>query len=107
MILAQTLYENKVFKKEKGQKIEQYFVKSIDSIDFERDIIVNPQIETKVLKDEIAASDYLFVPTNQLKSNMIVLALEPKSMLGLVTYPKYAHLLKTGEAFPVLRVVKK
>jgi hypothetical protein len=95
------------FKNQKGQKIEQYFIKSIDSIDFERDIIVNPQTETRELKGEIANSDYIFVPTNQLKSNMIVLALEPKSMLGLATYPKYAHLLKIGEAFPVLRVVKK
>jgi len=95
------------FKKEKGQKIEQYFIKSIDSIDFERDIIVNPQIETKEFTGEISVSDYLYVPTNQLKTNMIVLALEPKSMLGLVTYPKYAHLLKPGEAFPVLRVMRK
>jgi hypothetical protein len=38
---------------------------------------------------------------------MIVLAMEPKSILGLVTYKDYAHLLKAGEAFPVLRVVKK
>jgi hypothetical protein len=38
---------------------------------------------------------------------MIIQALEPKSMLGLATYRQYAYLLKTGEAFPVLRVVKK
>jgi hypothetical protein len=95
------------FKNEKGQKIEQYFIKSIDSIDFERDIIVNPQVEVNEVKGVISDSGYLFVPTNQLKSNMIVLALEPKSMLGLVTYPKYAHLLIAGEVFPVLRVVKK
>jgi hypothetical protein len=95
------------YKKQSGQKIEQYFIKSIDSIDFERDIIVNPQIETKVLEGELEASDYIYVPANQLKSNMIGLALEPKSMLGLVTYPKYAHLLKTGEEFPVLRVMNK
>jgi len=95
------------FKPLKRMKIEQYIIKSIDSIDFERDIIVNPKTETMEYKGEFPAAGYLYVPTNQLKSNMIVLALEPKSMLGLVTYPKYAHLLKPGEVFPVLRVVMK
>lgn len=95
------------FTLEKGQKIEQYFIKSIDSIDFERDIIVNPQTETRKLNVEFDSSKFLYVPINQLKSNMMVLALEPKSMLGLVTYPKYANLLKAGEVFPVLRVVQK
>jgi hypothetical protein len=37
---------------------------------------------------------------------MIVIALEPKSELGIVTYKKYQHLLKKGEDFPILRVVK-
>lgn len=95
------------FKKQKGQKIEQYFVKSIDSIDFERDIVINPIVETREFKGGIAAADYLYIPTAQLKSNLIVLALEPKSELGLVTYKQYAHLLKGGEMYPVLRMKKK
>jgi len=95
------------FKPKRGQKIEQYFVAGMDSIDFERDIIINPIVEAKEFKSEIIASDYLYIPTAQLKGNMIVLALEPKSELGLVTYKQYAHLLKVGETFPVLRVEKK
>lgn len=95
------------FKLQKGQKIEQYIIRSIDSIDFERDIIVNPIVETNDFPGEIVASDYLYIPTDQLKGNLIVLALEPKSELGLVTYKQYAHLLIVGETFPVLRVVKK
>jgi hypothetical protein len=95
------------FKKQKGQKIEQYFIKSIDSIDFERDITINPTLEAKEFKGEIIASDYLYIPTAQLKGNMIVLALEPNSELGLVTYKQFALLLKIGEGFPVLRVAKK
>lgn len=89
----------------KHPKIEQYFIRDIDSIDFERDMIVNPVVETNVIKIS-TPSDYFFVPTNQLKSNLIVEALEPKSMLGLITYKQYAHLLKSGTNFPVLRVVK-
>ena len=95
------------FKEQKGQKIEQYIIKGIDSIDFERDIIINPTVEKIEYPGVIAASDYLFVPTAQLKGNMIVLALEPKSELGLVTYKQFDHLLRAGEAFPVLRVEKR
>jgi hypothetical protein len=95
------------FKKKKGMKIEQYYIKSNDSIDFERDIIINPNTEVRDFKGEISASGYIYIPTAQLKGNMIVIALEPKSELGLVTYKQYAHLLKVGEMFPVLRVVKK
>jgi len=95
------------FKQKKGSKTEQYYIKSIDSIDFEREMIINPIVEVKGFNGEIIASDYLYIPTAQLKGNMIVLALEPKSELGLVTYKQYAHLLKVGEMFPVLRVMKK
>jgi hypothetical protein len=63
-------------------------------------------VETKDFSGEIVASEYLFIPTNQMKGNLIVLALEPKSMLGLVTYKQYEHLLNIGEPFPVLRVIK-
>jgi hypothetical protein len=95
------------FKKQKNLVIQQYSIQRIDSIDFEREIIINPILEAIELKAEIAPSEYLFIPTAQLKGNFIVLALEPKSELGLVTYKPYAHLLKAGAMFPVLRVVKK
>lgn len=98
---------NSEYKKQKGQKIEQYFINGIDSIDFERDIIINPIVEANEIKMNISPADYVFVPTAQLKGNLIVLALEPKSELGLVTYKQFAHLLKVGELFPVLRVMKK
>lgn len=88
-------------------KIEGYKISSIDSIDFEGDKIVNPSIVLKDLQSDIQSADYVYVPTSQLKGNMIVIALEPKSMLGLVTYKQFAHLLKAGETFPILRVVKK
>lgn len=94
------------FKEQKSLKIEQYFIKSMDSIDFERDMIINPIIESNEIKGKINAADYVFIPTAQLKGNMIVLALEPKSELGLVTYKQYSDLLNVGEMFPVLRVVK-
>jgi hypothetical protein len=95
------------YKVKNGQKIEQYFIKGMDSIDFERDIIINPVVETKEFTGKFIPADYIFIPTAQLKGNMIVLALEPKSELGLVTYKQFADLLKVGETFPVLRVEQK
>lgn len=95
--------------------ITRYRVMAIDSMDFEGDIVVNPVVHPEAFRDfpddekaSIAkwldADGYLFLPAAQPKGNLIILALEPKSELGLVTYPAFAHLLKPGEPFPVLRV---
>ena len=75
-------------------------------MDFERDIIVNPNVEADPIKNDLVEADYIFIPVNQLRNNMIVIALEPKSELGLVTYKQFEHLLKKGEIFPILRLVK-
>jgi hypothetical protein len=94
------------YKKSDDDKIEQYFISGIDSMDFERDIIVNPTVEVDQIKNDLVEADYIFIPVNQLRNNMIVIALEPKSELGLVTYKQFEHLLKKGEIFPILRLVK-
>ncbi|MBK7500298.1 MAG: hypothetical protein IPI19_14735 [Ignavibacteriales bacterium] len=93
------------YKKSDDDKIEQYFISGIDSMDFERDIIVNPTVEVDPIKNDLVEADYIFIPVNQLRNNMIVIALEPKSELGLVTYKQFEHLLKKGEIFPILRLV--
>ena len=94
------------YKKSDDDKIEQYFISGIDSMDFERDIIVNPIVEVDPIKNDLVEADYIFIPVSQLRNNMIVIALEPKSELGLVTYKQFEHLLKKGEIFPILRLVK-
>jgi hypothetical protein len=94
------------YKPGEKQFIEQYSVTRIDSMDFERDIIINPTVETSRIT-VMDPSSYVFVQLNQLKGNMLIIALEPKSELGLVTYQPYAHLLKPGNTFPVLRVMKE
>ena len=95
------------YNKSDKDKIEQYYISEIDSIDFERDTIANPIVEVKEIPNKLSEIDYIFIPIRQLKNNMIVIALEPKSMLGLVTYKNYEHLLKAGEYFPILRVLSK
>ncbi len=94
------------YKKSASDKLEQYFITGIDSIDFEGDMIVNPNVKLKSLSDNISEHDYIFIPVKQLKNNMIVIALEPKSELGLVTYRQFEHLLKKGENFPIIRLIK-
>lgn len=93
-------------KKASRFRIEQYQVMSIDTIDFEGDPVANPTLEVRELK-KLRASKYLYLPTNQLKGNLLVLALEPKSMLGLATYKQFAGMLKAGEGFAVLRIAGK
>jgi len=88
-------------------RIEQYLVSAIDSVDFEGDMVADPALAVKVLKKLPPGRGYIFIPANQLKGNLLVLALEPKSMLGLATYKQFAHLVQAGEEFPVSRVVKK
>jgi hypothetical protein len=95
------------FTKAESYKIEQYYVNGIDSIDFEGDMTVNPQVTLSEFQGLITADNYFFIPVAQIKGNLMVLALEPKSMLGLITYKSYAQLLKNGETYPVLRVIKK
>jgi hypothetical protein len=95
------------FKNTGEYKIEQYMINQIDSIDFEGDVVANPHVAMREFPIQIRDRDYFFISTDQLKGNMIILALEPMSMLGLATYPKYAGLLNSWEGWPVLRVVKK
>jgi hypothetical protein len=95
-------------KPDKSNKLhyERYRIKEIDSIDFERDIIINPIVEKQILTQEPDLDNYIYIPCNQIKGNKLVLALEPKSMLGLGTYKEFEYLIKKGEAFPVLRVIE-
>jgi hypothetical protein len=95
------------YKKTNEDIVEQYYISGIDSMDFERDIVINPIVKKKEIQNNVSENEYYFIPTNQLRNNMIVVALEPKSELGLVTYKKYEHLLKKGENFPILRVSRK
>ena len=100
-------FEQKPFKKGISDKIGRYTINSVDSIDFEGDIVADPDVTLNELKLAPTDKEYIYLPTSQIKGTWLVLALEPKSMLGLVTYPAFARLLKPGQPFPVLRVDKK
>ncbi len=42
------------YKKSDDDKIEQYYISGIDSMDFERDIIVNPTVEVKTIENNLS-----------------------------------------------------
>ncbi len=92
------------YKKNAADTFEQYYITRIDSMDFEGDTIINPEVQLKELHKELPAGEYIYIPTAQLKNNLIIIALEPKSELGLVTYKQFEHLLKKGENYPILRI---
>lgn len=94
------------FIKNNEDTIEQYSISEIDSIDFEGDKIMSPITKTNIVTTEVIDTNYFFVPINQLKSNLIVMALEPKSMLGLATYKEFSYLIKNDQSFPFLRVIR-
>jgi len=50
---------------------------------------------------------YFFVPLSQIKSNLIAIAFEPRSMLGLVNYEAFEYLLEEERMYPILRVEEK
>ncbi len=86
--------------------IEGMLITSIDSIDFEGDIVVNPIYSTRKVPLNDLKGEYYLLPTKQLAGNVIVQALEPKSMIGLVTYKQFEHLLKPEQVYPVLRIYR-
>ena len=73
---------------------------------FEEDDTLFPDIMRSDAEKEFAAGDVI-VPLDQLKSVLIMLALEPASVWGVVQYEPFAALRAVGTEYPVYRVMKK
>ncbi len=84
-----------------------FYIHTIDTIDFEGDATIDPMAELLAFKEAVDPVNYEFIPVNQFRGLMTVIALEPKSTLGLVTYPQFSYLLQKGTFFPVIRVTKE
>ena len=96
-----------VISNDKEYRFEKIRIVSVDSTDFEGDIIPFPQISSSPVEAGIQINNYLYVPTAQLKGNLLVIALEPQSELGLATYREFEFLMKRESDYPVIRVRKK
>jgi Zinc carboxypeptidase len=94
------------FIKKTNEKIQKYYVEKIDSVFLEELMLPDPKIKIEEAT-EIEESKYYFVPINQLHSNMLVLGLEPQSMLGIIVYDEYKNWIQEGKYYPVLKIITK
>jgi len=88
----------------KKENIRQYFIVALQKDTLEGREAILPIVKKENFSGDFRATEYLYVPLNQLASNLLVIALEPESMLGLATYPDYKYLKVVEKYFPVLRV---
>lgn len=94
-----------VYNSKYSNKVYNYYIKEISNKNLEELDVIIPVTEKRELK-EIDYESYAFVAINQLKSNALVLLLEPESMINILQYEKFAYLLKANSYYPVLRVEK-
>ncbi|MCO5255729.1 MAG: hypothetical protein M9926_03135 [Lentimicrobium sp.] len=61
---------------------------------------------SKLSMEDLKPEDYLMVPVRGIFSLKLILALEPRAMYGLATYPDFRYLV-SREVYPILRVEKQ
>ncbi len=87
-------------------RLERCDIGNIDTVDFEGDPVIDPEVTVQEIEG-LPFDIFLFIPTDQLAGNLIILALEPESMLGLATYKQFSYLIQSGKPYPILRVYRK
>ena len=88
----------------KNHELSVYRIESIKKETLEEMEVLNPQVKKLSNFDPVKSDFYFFVPISQLKSNLIAIAFEPRSMLGLANYESYSYLMKEDTMFPIIRV---
>ena len=84
------------------QHVYEYEIQQIiNSVDEELD---NSFPEVVKKPKQILSSDYFYIPSNQLHSNMLVLALEPQSQIGLMQYEEFRQFLVSDKSYKILRL---
>lgn len=94
--------------KDKEYEVEVYRVTDLKQSQgtFQKHKLVTVDVEKRNDKKEIKAGTYVLVRTQQPLGNLASFLLEPRADDGLTTWNCFDEVLKTGEDFPVLRVVK-
>lgn len=87
-----------------AMRVEVQTVQRWDTRIFEEDPTLFPDIVRRERDMTFAAGDVL-VPLDQLKAVLIMLALEPGSVWGVVQYEPFATLRVVGAEYPVYRVL--
>jgi hypothetical protein len=85
--------------------IEQYIITSLDSIVLEDEKMAAPKFKVQKKNLSEISLDYILIPINQLKKNVIVAAFEIRSMHAIYHYDLFNYMIKEEE-YPVIRVFK-
>jgi hypothetical protein len=85
-------------------KLFEYHIIKIDTQENEGLKNLSLQVELKYCMEDVSLDSFFFVSTQQLKSNLIVTAFEPKSMLGLFQNENYAYLYNNQRKYKIIRI---
>jgi len=85
-------------------RVESAIIDGFDLKMVEGDSVFLPLVSRKEGTRFFHTGD-LLITLDQLRSTMIVIALEPESMWGLVQYKEFASLLQSGKEYPVYRIL--
>ena len=94
------------YKKNTKDRFQKYYIEKVDSVLLEE--LMLPDAVLRI--DEVPklnSENYFYIPVNQIYSNMLVLALEPQSMIGIIVYNEYSNWLEEGKYYSVIRVLRK
>lgn len=89
--------------KEETYTVEAYKIQSIEKRRMEEKSVYIARVSSSTLRRSFSIGDVV-VPLEQLHSTMLVIALEPESMWGLIQYDDFAHLRNTGNEYPIYRI---
>jgi hypothetical protein len=87
-----------------GLEVSAYKVVRLMADTLEEMAVQAPVLQTEKFSLGNHLHNYVYVPVHQFKSSLIVMAFEPRSMVGLVNYTAFAYLLEAGKLYPILRV---
>jgi hypothetical protein len=94
------------YKQNINERFERYYIEKVDSVLLEELMLPDAVLRIEEVS-ELLPESYSFIPINQLNSNMLVLALEPQSMIGIVVYDEYRNWIAAGKYYPIIRVLRK
>ena len=86
--------------------VQEYQISGLGLYESEEKQYLDVQVQRRYRLMTPSGKEFVFVPLNQLANQYIALILEPQSQNGLVQYPAFREVLRLGEAYPILRVLK-
>jgi len=94
------------YKYMKGDIIQKYKLTGLDSVKIEEQPLLSPTFEIVEDKKLDKPEEYYLIKLNQIQTNLITLALEPRSQYGFLTYLDL-RTVEPFEFFNVKRLIRK